>query len=117
MESVNGALVCAAVVEIARNVRNVHAHTFRVITHWVLVFLLSTGCLACFCPALIHAQNRRRVNYLNTHGVPDPERERLCGTDSLLYGLLEACFHMGWILQVSHLMFRGKDYILSTRCF
>jgi len=104
MESVIGVLVCATVLEIARNVRNPYLHTFRIGTHWVLAFLLSTGCLACWCPALIHAQNRRRVNYLNTHGVPDPERERLCGIDSLPYGLLEACFHMGWILQVSYLM-------------
>ncbi|KIM42590.1 hypothetical protein M413DRAFT_444295 [Hebeloma cylindrosporum] len=60
----------------------------------------SKCCLACWCPALAHAQNRRRVNYLNAHGVPDPERDRICGIESLPYALLEACCHMGWILQV-----------------
>ena len=74
----------------------------------MLAVILSTGCLAFACPALIHAQNRRRVNYLNTHGVPDPERERLFGTDSIAYSLLECCCHMGWVLQVSRLIFEFK---------
>jgi hypothetical protein len=68
-------------------------------------FCLSTGCLACWCPCLAHAQNRRRLDYLNTNGVPDPDRNRTTGGGSGLYAVLEVACGMGWILQVSHLMF------------
>ncbi|KIM42593.1 hypothetical protein M413DRAFT_444299 [Hebeloma cylindrosporum] len=57
-------------------------------------------CLACCCPCLAHAQNRRRLDYLNTNGVPDPDRHRVTGQDSLLYALVEVACDMGWILQI-----------------
>ena len=69
-----------------------------------LVFCFSIGCLACWCPCFAHAQNRRRLDYLNTHGVPDPDRNQHTGGEALLYGIVEVACELGWILQVSRLM-------------
>jgi len=115
MDSGIGALACAVAVGNASYVCNSHFHALQNWCSMRALFLRSTGCLACWCPGVIHAQNRRRVEYLNVHGIPEPERHRLFGTDSILYALLECCGHMGWILQVSCLMFRAQDHFLTTR--
>jgi len=62
---------------------------------WTLI-----GCLACWCPCLLHSQNRRRLESLNTTGLPDPHRDQLVAGDSWFYALIEVGCDMGWILQV-----------------
>ncbi|KDR71148.1 hypothetical protein GALMADRAFT_159641 [Galerina marginata CBS 339.88] len=63
---------------------------------------VDTCCLACWCPCLAHGKNRRRLEYLNVNGVPDPDRNRVvAGGDSLLYACLEVACDVGWILQIS----------------
>ncbi|KAF8801119.1 PLAC8-domain-containing protein [Phlegmacium glaucopus] len=57
-------------------------------------------CLACWCPCLAHAQNRRRLEHLNTQGIPDPQREDIVVGDGLLYAVVELACDMGWILQI-----------------
>ncbi|PPQ85919.1 hypothetical protein CVT25_014796 [Psilocybe cyanescens] len=58
-------------------------------------------CLACWCPCLAHGQNRRRLQYLNVNGVPDPDRRRIIAEgDSILYACIEVACDMGWILQI-----------------
>jgi len=110
MESGIGALVCWTVLEISRNVRvddsNLHTLRIGIQRTWLSLFCPSTGCLACWCPCLAHDQNRRRLDYLNIHGVPDPDRHKHVGCESMLYGVLEVACDLGWILQVSRLIFR-----------
>lgn len=105
-----GALGCWAVLRIAINVRYSHFHILRIGAHLRLSF--SKGCLACWCPCLAHAQNRRRLDYLNINGVPDPNRNQITDKDSLLYAILEVACDMGWILQVSLLVF--FNHFLTT---
>jgi hypothetical protein len=115
MENGNGALVCWTALGIAINVRDSHFHILKIGAQWSLGF--SIGCLACWCPCLAHAQNRRRLDYLNTNGVPDPDRNRITGGDSVLYAVIEVACDMGWILQVSRLMFfELKTDFLTTGC-
>ncbi|KAJ3503283.1 hypothetical protein NLJ89_g8501 [Agrocybe chaxingu] len=61
---------------------------------------VDTYCLACWCPCLAHAHNRRRLLYLNAHGVPHPNREQVVEGDSVIYAAFEAFFGAGWLLQV-----------------
>jgi len=107
MDSGIGALVCSVVVG---NASYVYSSLSRLQNWCSMAVLFLTGCLACWCPGVIHAQNRRRVEYLNVHGIPEPERKRLFGTDSILYALLECCGHMGWILQVSCLISSSRPF-------
>ncbi|CAA7268707.1 unnamed protein product [Cyclocybe aegerita] len=62
---------------------------------------ISTCCLACWCPCLAHAQNRRRLDHLNATGMPDPNRDRIVAGDSLVYAIIEVACDMGWILQIA----------------
>ncbi|KAF9560042.1 PLAC8-domain-containing protein [Agrocybe pediades] len=61
---------------------------------------MNTCCLACWCPCLAHGRNRRRLDYLNQNGVPDPNRESVAGEDSVIYAIIEVACDMGWILQI-----------------
>ncbi|KAF8148849.1 PLAC8 family-domain-containing protein [Crassisporium funariophilum] len=62
---------------------------------------INTCCLACWCPCLAHAKNRRRLDHLNTHGIPDPNRNTVIGGDSLIFAIAEVACDMGWILQIA----------------
>ncbi|KAF9037082.1 PLAC8 family-domain-containing protein [Panaeolus papilionaceus] len=63
---------------------------------------ISTTCLACWCPCLAHAKNRRRLDYLNRHGAPDPQRHRILGSEEgVAYLFLDCMCNMGFILQVA----------------
>ncbi|KAF9037077.1 PLAC8 family-domain-containing protein [Panaeolus papilionaceus] len=63
---------------------------------------INTCCLACWCPCLAHAKNRRRLDHLNRHGVPDPNRREIVASeDSVVYLLLEVACDMGWIMQIA----------------
>ncbi|KAF8996340.1 PLAC8 family-domain-containing protein [Cyathus striatus] len=57
-------------------------------------------CLGTWCPCLLHARNKRRLEHLNTQGTPHPNRHDVCNGDSCVYGLIEVAFDMGWILQI-----------------
>jgi hypothetical protein len=77
------------------------------------------GCCACWCPCLLHARNRRRLDHLNTQGLPDPHRDQFVVKDSWVYALIEVACDAGWILQVkiyfyfTHLMhFQPLFYFL-----
>jgi hypothetical protein len=48
----------------------------------------------------MHGRNLRRLEHLNTHGLPDPRRDQYVVRDSLVYGVIELACDMGWILQV-----------------
>ncbi|KIM42594.1 hypothetical protein M413DRAFT_444301 [Hebeloma cylindrosporum] len=62
---------------------------------------IDTCLLAWCCPCLAHGRNRRRLNHLNMHGVPDPDRRRVTAGDSIVYAALEAACNMGWLLQIA----------------
>ncbi|PFH45932.1 hypothetical protein AMATHDRAFT_92395, partial [Amanita thiersii Skay4041] len=61
----------------------------------------STCCLAMYCPCIVHAQNKRRLQHLNEHGTPHPERGDICSSDSWTYFCIEALCDASWILQIA----------------
>jgi len=58
-------------------------------------------CLACCCPCLAHGRNRRRLDHLEAHGVPDPYRQSVSAGDSIVYAVLNMTYNLGWLLQIS----------------
>jgi len=94
-----GALVSTTVLRKARNVRDSHFHIYG-----TPFYFISTGCLSFWCPCLVHAQNRRRLDYLTVNGVPDPDRNKVTAEGSMFYGFLEVACDLGFILQVGRLM-------------
>ncbi|TFK71584.1 PLAC8-domain-containing protein [Pluteus cervinus] len=53
------------------------------------------------CPCVTFAQNKRRLEYLDRQGIPDPEHggEFVSG-DCWLHTFLTCCFNAGWVLQI-----------------
>ncbi|KIJ93211.1 hypothetical protein K443DRAFT_112381 [Laccaria amethystina LaAM-08-1] len=62
---------------------------------------IGTCCLAWWCPCLAHARNKRRLDHLEAHGTPDPERGVRCSSDGWIYACIEFSCNMGWALQVA----------------
>ncbi|PFH47899.1 hypothetical protein AMATHDRAFT_66586 [Amanita thiersii Skay4041] len=62
-----------------------------------------TCLMAWFCPCMVYAQVKQRLEYLNQRGIPDPERGGSgCNGDCMVHGLLSACLGIGWVLQISN---------------
>ncbi|TFK17997.1 PLAC8-domain-containing protein [Coprinopsis marcescibilis] len=61
---------------------------------------MKTCCLATWCPCLAYSRNKRRFEHLETHGIPDPERDAVCGGDGWVYSLVEFACDLGWVLQM-----------------
>jgi len=101
-----GALVSTTVLRKARNVRDLHLRIYG-----TAFYFRSTGCLSFWCPCLVHAQNRRRLDYLTVNGVPDPERNQVTAEGGLFYGFLEVACDLGFILQVGRLVFSSSRSI------
>jgi hypothetical protein len=60
-----------------------------------------TGVFACCCPCVVYAQNKQRLEYLNSKGVPDPKHGGgCCSCDCWVHGLITGFCGLGWIMQV-----------------
>ncbi|KAF9456953.1 PLAC8 family-domain-containing protein [Collybia nuda] len=60
-----------------------------------------TCVLAWCCPCVVYAQNKQRLEHLNSKGTPDPERGGgFCSGDCWVHGLITGCCGLGWILQL-----------------
>ncbi|KAF8638769.1 hypothetical protein AX17_001965 [Amanita inopinata Kibby_2008] len=60
----------------------------------------ATCCMAMWCPCIIHAQNRRRLDHLNNQGIPDPDRNEICTSDGWTYFCVQALCDVGWVMQI-----------------
>ena len=109
-----GVLVYLAALGIAVNVSILVAE--EMLHPWLSLSHLPSliGCLATWCPCLAHAQNRRRVDHLNTQGYPDPRRNDIVAGDSVLYAVLDVMWDMGWVLQVRGVSLSVCICILSS---
>ena len=76
---------------------------------------LQRGALSRSC--LAHAQNRRRINHLNTQGYPDPRRDDIVIRDSVLDVVLDVMWGMGWILQLRGISLSLCNCISSSSTF
>ncbi|KIL64764.1 hypothetical protein M378DRAFT_186648 [Amanita muscaria Koide BX008] len=62
-----------------------------------------TCCFAYLCPCMVYSQVKHRLEYLNTHGRPDPNHGGSgFDGDCFLHGCLTFCLGAGWILQIGN---------------
>ncbi|KAF8635773.1 hypothetical protein AX17_003860 [Amanita inopinata Kibby_2008] len=60
-----------------------------------------TCMLSWCCPCMVYSKVKRRAEYLNTHGKPDPEQGGSgCDGDCMLHCCLTGIFGAGWVLQI-----------------
>jgi hypothetical protein len=59
------------------------------------------GWLACFCPCMVYASNKRRLEHLTKYDIPEPTRlGGICGSDCLIHAVLIVLSY-GWSMQAS----------------
>ncbi|KAF8327992.1 hypothetical protein F5887DRAFT_1083449 [Amanita rubescens] len=60
-----------------------------------------TCCFAWFCPCMVYAQVKKRVDHLNQYGSPEAHRGGSgCDGDCMLWCCLQSFLGAGWVLQV-----------------
>jgi Cys-rich protein (TIGR01571 family) len=60
-----------------------------------------TCCLATWCPCMVYQQVKRRLDYLQLNGRPDPQHGGGgCGADCCIFVCMDLCFCLGFVLQV-----------------
>ena len=86
----------------------------------ILTDRVSIGCLACWCPCLVHSRNQKRLDHLNTQGYPDPKRDEIVMGDNLFYGVVEATLNMGWLqvvqVRISNRLFIPLSSLRQIKC-
>ncbi|TFK59454.1 PLAC8-domain-containing protein [Pluteus cervinus] len=77
-----------------------------------------TCIVSWFCPCIVYAQNKRRLEYLERNGVPDPEHGGdACSGDCCLHLTITGCCGLGWLLQIPpRSSVRNRYHIEGSTC-